>query len=126
LSYGELCILVACLSLASCSDLFLLSSVISNSYLTQASLRYWARCLRLCFSLFLLSLICLWLSLSPSYSRALGDMLDSDSSMDLTSSAFGGIRGGHRIMNTSRACVASASMTAPLELLMISAEVPMS
>jgi hypothetical protein len=33
----------------------------------------------------------------------LGDMLDSDSSENLTSSALSGINGGHRIMNTSRA-----------------------
>jgi hypothetical protein len=50
-------------------------------------------------------------------------MLDSDSSEDLTSGAFGEIRGGHRIMNTSRAYVASASVTMPLELLMISVDV---
>jgi hypothetical protein len=49
-------------------------------------------------------------------------MLDSDSTEDLTSGAFGGIRGGYRIMNTSRACIASTSMTMPLELLMISIE----
>jgi hypothetical protein len=78
-----------------------------------------AQRLRPSFNLFFLSLACFWLSVSPSYSRALGDMLDSDSSEDLASGAFGEIRGGHRIMNTSRACVASASMTAPLELLMI-------
>jgi hypothetical protein len=38
-SYGELCMLVACLSLASHSNFFLLYSAISNSYLTLASLR---------------------------------------------------------------------------------------
>jgi hypothetical protein len=53
-------------------------------------------------------------------------MLDSDSSEYLTSGAFGGIRGSHRIINTSRACVASASMIVPLELLMISVEVSVS
>jgi hypothetical protein len=37
------------------------------------------------------SLARLWPSDSPSYSRALGDMFDSDSSKDLTSGAVGGI-----------------------------------
>jgi hypothetical protein len=111
LSYRELCILVARLSSASCSNFFL--STISDSYLTQASLCCWARCLHPCFSLFLLSLACLWLSVSPSYYRALGDMLDSNSSEDLTSGAFGRIKGGLQIMNTSQACVASTSMSVP-------------
>jgi hypothetical protein len=60
------------------------------------------------------------------YYRVLSDMLDSNSSEDLTLSAFGGMRGGRRIMNTSQACVTSASMTVPLELLMISVEVSVS
>jgi hypothetical protein len=53
-------------------------------------------------------------------------MLDSDSSEDLTSGAFGEISGGHQIMNTSQEYVASAFVIAPLELLMISVEVSVS
>jgi hypothetical protein len=79
-------------------------------------LRYLARRLRPSFSLFLLSLACFWPSDSPSYSRALEDMLDSDSFKDLTSDACGGISGDHRTIKTSRVC--TASMSALLELLM--------
>jgi hypothetical protein len=61
----------------------------------------------------------------PSYSRVLGDMLDFDSSEDLTSGALGGIKGGRRNMNTSWACITSISMTTALELI-ISIEVSVS
>jgi hypothetical protein len=50
-------------------------------------------------------------------------MLDSDLFKDLTSGAHGEIKGGHQIMNTSWACVASTSVTTLLELLIISIEV---
>ena len=87
-------------------------------------MRYLARRLRPSFSLFLLSLACFWPSDSPSYSRALGDMLDSDSSEDLTSGACGGISGDCRTIKTSRAC--TASMSALHELLMSSVEASVS
>jgi hypothetical protein len=62
-----------------------------------------------CFSLFLLSLVCIWLLVSLSCPWAKGDILDSDLSDDLTLSAFGGINDdqGRGIMNTSRAWTAS-------------------
>jgi hypothetical protein len=43
-----------------------------------------------------------WSLDSPWYSRTLGDMLDFDSSEDLTSSVVGGIGSGRRIMKASR------------------------
>jgi hypothetical protein len=120
LSCGELFVFLAMyLSYAYCSNFFLSYSARSDSYLVQASLCCLAWCLWPSFNLFFLSLARFWLSVSPLYSRALGDILDSDSFEDLTSGALGGIKGGHRIMNTSWACVASASVTVPLELLII-------
>jgi hypothetical protein len=114
------------LSSASCSNFFLSYSARSDSYLVQASLRCLARHLQPSFNLFFLFLAHFCFSVSPSYSRALDDMLDYDSSEDLTSGALGGIKGGRRIMNTSQACVPSVSVTAPLELLIISVEVSVS
>jgi hypothetical protein len=65
LVYGELCVLpVARLSSNSCSDFLLLYSAKSDSYLAQASLCCLARHRHPCFSLFLLSLACFWLSVS--------------------------------------------------------------
>jgi hypothetical protein len=66
-----------------------------------ASFRCLARRLQASFSLFLLSQACLWPSDPPSYSGALGDMFDSDSSEDLTLGAVGGIGSGRRIMKAS-------------------------
>jgi hypothetical protein len=86
LLYGEVFVFPAVyLSSASYSDFFLSYLARSDSYLVQASLCFLARRLRPSFNLFFLFLAHFWFSVSPSYSRALGDMLDSDSSEDLSS-----------------------------------------
>jgi hypothetical protein len=89
-------------SLRLLSNFLLLYSASSASYVSLASFRCLAWRLRPSFSVFLLSLTCFWSLDGPSYSGALGDMFDSDSSEDLTSGVVGGISGGRRIMRTSR------------------------